>query len=70
MYELASWDDVPTRFGDPRCDDFLLVRSCGFEGGLSLGSAFIHKPARYPQCFPSGADADSCCTGALLRRHP
>lgn len=68
MYDLASWDEVPERFTDPRCDDFLIVCSGGFEGGLSLGSAFIHKPAHFPKCFPTGADGDACCTRALLRR--
>lgn len=67
MYELASWDDLPARFSDPRCGDFITVCSGGFEGDISIGSAFMHKPARYPQCFREDAE-DACCTTVLLRR--
>lgn len=64
----ASWDDVPSRFTDPRCADFRTVCSNGFVGDLSIGSAFMHKPARWPQCFPQGEDGDACCTTRLERR--
>jgi hypothetical protein len=64
---LASEDDLPTRFTDPRCGDFRCVCSNGFEGGLNLGSAFLHKRSRWPQCFPS-PDGDAVCTNVVVRR--
>lgn len=68
MYELAAWDDLPNRFGDPRCDDFMVACSGSWTGGISIGAAFMHKPRHQPQCFPAGADGDACCTTVLLRR--
>lgn len=35
---------------------------------LCIGSAFMHKPPHFPQCFPDGADGDACCTRVLLRK--
>lgn len=67
-WTLSSFDDLPERFADPRCDDFRVVCSNGWEGGISIGSAFDHKPPRWPQCFPQGADGDACCTRVVLRR--
>lgn len=67
-YELAAWDDLPDRFTDPRCDEFITACSGGFVGDVSIGAAFTHKPSRYPQCFPGGEDSDACCTTVLLRR--
>jgi hypothetical protein len=65
---LASVDELPERFDDPRCGDFRTVCSNGFEGGISIASAFIHKPSRWPQCFPNGAEGDASCTNAIIRR--
>jgi hypothetical protein len=69
-YVLTSWDDVPERFTDPRCDEFTTVCSNGFHGDLSVGSAFLHKPKRWPQCFPNGEGGDACCTTVVLRKTP
>ncbi len=68
MWELAEWDDLPGRFTDPRCDDFHTVCSNGFEGDISIGSAMRHKPHRWPQCFPDGADGEACCTTVVIKR--
>lgn len=68
IWVLANEDELPERFTDPRLDDFLYVCSGGWEGTVSIGSAFIHKPSRYPQCFPDGEDGNACCTTVLLRR--
>jgi len=67
-YEQATWDELPDRFTDPRCDDFHWVCSNGCVGGISIGSAFVHKPARWPQCFPDGEEGQACCTRVLLRK--
>jgi hypothetical protein len=66
-WELADEADLPKRFTDPRLDEFLYVSSCGWEG-IRIGDAFMHKPSRYPQCFPHGEDGDAICTTVLLRR--
>lgn len=66
MYELAAWDDLPDRFADPRCDDFMVACSGGWTGGISIGAAMMHKPTHQPQCF--GAGEDAICTTVLLRR--
>lgn len=63
----ATDGEIPERFG-PACDPFLTICSNGFVGELSIGSAFIHKPARYPACFPNGADGDAICNSAVVRR--
>lgn len=65
---LASADDLPERFTDPRLDDFRTVCSNGFEGDISIESAFMHKPRKWPQCFPDGPDGDACCTTVIVRR--
>jgi hypothetical protein len=67
-WELASVDDLPDRFTDPRCDDFRTICSNGFEGDISIGSAFVHKPRNWPQCFPNGEDGDCSCTAVIVRR--
>lgn len=67
-YELADWDELPERFTDPRCDEFITACSGGFVGDISIGAAMIHKPSRFPQCFPFGADGDAGCTTVLLHR--
>jgi len=64
----ADEEELPDSFRDPKLVDFLYVCSGGWEGTVSIGSAFQHKPARYPHCFPHGADGDACCTTVLLRR--
>lgn len=67
MWVLADEDELPERFTDPRLGDFRYVCSNGFEGTVTIGSAMQHKPARWPQCFPDGADGDACCTTVLVR---
>ena len=62
----VSEDELPARFGDA-CKMFRVVCSNGFTGPLSLESAFLHKPTRYPQCFPSGEDGSACCTTRIQR---
>ena len=59
--------EVPERFGEP-CRDFRCMCSNGFVGELAIESAFLHKPVRWPQCFPAGADADASCNSVNLRR--
>jgi hypothetical protein len=68
MWRLASDDELPSRFTDQQCAEFRCVCSNGFEGDLSLGSAFLHKPARYPQCFPAGDGEVARCTTVILRQ--
>ena len=58
-------EEIPDKFG-PVCDPFRTMCSNGFIGGLSLDSAFLHAPHRWPQCFPQGADGDATCTHAYL----
>lgn len=67
-WELSDYDELPDRFSDPRCKEYRTICSNGFEGDISLGSAFIHKPRRWPQCFQDGADGEACCTSVLVRR--
>lgn len=67
LWVLADDDELPERFTDPRCDDFRCVCSNGFEGDMTIGSAFLHKRARWPQCFPE-IDGDAICTNVLVRR--
>ncbi len=68
LWEQVGEDDLPARFTDPACKDFRSVCSNGWEGGIDIGSAFIHKPRDWPQCFPQGEDGDCSCTIVLLRR--
>ena len=68
MWVLASEEDLPERWGDPRADALLCICSNGWEGSYSLGSALHHKPTFFPQCFPDGADGDSSCTVLIVRR--
>ncbi|WP_420411647.1 DUF5131 family protein [Roseibium sp.] len=64
----ATIEDLPARFTDPECERFRCISSCGFVGDLSIGSAFLHKPDRFPDCFPNGADGDAICKSAFVRR--
>lgn len=66
-WRQANEDEIPERFG-PACDSFRVMCSNGFVGDLSLESAFPHKPARYPDCFPMGADGDSSCNVVTMIR--
>lgn len=67
-WRLASDDEMPTRFADPALAEFRCVCSNGFDGDLSIGSAFMHKPARFPQCFPDGEAGDAACTTVIVRQ--
>lgn len=69
-WNLAGDGELPEKFTDPRCDEFLTICSNGFEGSLNIGAAFSHKPARWPLCFPNGQDEDATCTSAIVRRKP
>lgn len=60
-------DELPERFGD-ECKNFKTMCSNGFTGELSLESAFLHKPSRFPQCFPDGPDGDADCNFQYMRR--
>ena len=66
-WELSSYDDLPERFSDPKCKEFRTICSNGFDGDISIGSAFLHKPSRWPQCFPDGPNGDACCTSVVVR---
>ncbi|MGY4295416.1 hypothetical protein ACVWXN_003511 [Bradyrhizobium sp. i1.4.4] len=68
MWAMAHEEDLPERWSDPRCDVLRCICSNGWEGDYSLGSAFDHKPARWPQCFPAGAEGDASCTIIVVRR--
>ncbi|MBO6759320.1 MAG: phage Gp37/Gp68 family protein [Roseibium sp.] len=59
--------EVPETFRSPECAQFRVVSSCGYVGDLSIGSAFMHKPARYPGCFPNGPDGDAICETVFMR---
>lgn len=63
----VSDDEIPVQFGD-LCSDFRTLCSNGFVGELSIGSALIHKPHNWPQCFPDGSDGDASCESAVMRR--
>lgn len=66
-YRPAQQEELPERFG-PECDAFKVICSNGFVGDLSLETAFRHKPAQWPQCFPLGAEGDSSCSILEMRR--
>ncbi|WP_119167092.1 DUF5131 family protein [Algihabitans albus] len=59
-FRPATAEELPERFG-PECDAFKVICSNGFVGDLSLETAFRHKPAHWPQCFPRGPEGDCCC---------
>lgn len=61
-------NELPDRFTDPECDQFRCISSCGFVGDLSIGSAFLHKPDRFPDCFPGGADSEAICNSIFVKR--
>lgn len=65
-WEDVSDDDLPARWGDA-CKGFRVICSNGFVGSLTLGSAFLHKPSTWPQCFPNGEDGRACCTTRVQR---
>lgn len=67
VWEPVSNDDVPDKFGD-ECKPFRTMCSNGFVGDLSICSGFMHKPHRWPQCFPDGADGEAICTGQIVKR--
>ena len=69
-WRLANETELPKRFTDPAIDDFQYVCSNGWEGSVSIGSAFIHKPHRWPQCFPGGPESKAVCTCVLLKKEP
>ena len=60
-------EELPERFGTD-CERFSVVCSNGFVGELAVSSALLHKPSRWPQCFPDGADGDACCTTVCMKR--
>lgn len=68
VWVQASDDELPDSFRDPRCADFRCICSNGFEGSLSLASAFRHKPSSWPQCFPDGPNGEASCTSEIVRR--
>lgn len=68
MWILADEEELPERFTDPRLDEFRYVCSNGCETTVTIGGALIHKPSRWPQCFPDGADGGASCTTVLVRR--
>jgi len=73
MANIIEWepcdpDDLPESFRDPACDDFRCVCSNGFVGDLSIGSALLHKPSSWPQCFPNGEDSDAICVSSFQKR--
>lgn len=63
----AQDNEIPEKFG-PECEGFRCMCSNGYVGKLSIGSAFIHKPHRWPQCFPNGAEGESSCRSVFLQR--
>lgn len=63
----ATDDEIPTQFGDA-CKPFRTLCSNGFVGELSLESGLLHKPARWPQCFPDGEEGESSCNPVFIRR--
>jgi len=62
----ATDEELPRRFGDA-CAPFRCMCSNGFVGELAIGSAFLHKPKRWPQCFPNGANGDASCNAENIR---
>ena len=65
-YRPAPEEELPEEWA--LCDDFALVCSNGFVGPFSLDSAFLHKPDRYPGCFPNGPAGDCSCSVLTMRR--
>lgn len=63
----AREEELPEHFGR-KCDRFRVMCSNGFVGPVSLESVFLHKPAQFPGCFPSGADGDCTCAVANMQR--
>ena len=59
-------DELPQNFG-PECDDFICMCSNGFVGDLSIGSAFLHNPKHYPNCFPNGQESDAVCNSVNMK---
>ena len=66
-YRPAPEEELPEEWGAV-CDDFAVVCSNGFVGPFSLESAFLHKPDRYPGCFPNGPAGDCSCSVLTMRR--
>ena len=66
-FRLADDSEIPEQFGTG-CAQFRVMCSNGFVGEMNLASAFLHKPSRWPQCFPGGEEADASCEGAYMRR--
>lgn len=64
----STEDELPERFGDLELENFRTICSNGFEGPVTIASVFIHKPSRWPQCFPFGEDGDCSCTIEIVRR--
>ena len=69
----ATWEDVAEREYPTEWRDtwrYRVVCSNGFVGPYGLDSALLHKPDSWPQCFPAGAAADSCCALTVQRKAP
>lgn len=69
-WKRCASEDLPNSFSDPRIGDFRTCCSNGFVSDLSIGSAFMHSPDRWPQCFPNGPDSDAVCENFFQRRAP
>ena len=67
MWAPVTDDELPENFGR-ECDNFRCICSNGFVGELSIVSALIHRPHRYPKCFPDGEASDAACESIYVRR--
>jgi len=65
IWVQSSDDELPSSFSDPKCGEFAIVCSNGFEGEISICSGFIHNSSRWPQCFNGGDNAT--CTTEVIR---
>lgn len=68
LYREAADEELPASFEDPGLGLFRVACTNGFTGDVSVMSAFLHNPHRWPQCFPQGEGSHCCCRTLLLRR--
>lgn len=66
-YRQAADAEVPEHFGTC-CESFRTICRNAVDMPLSLESVFLHKPSRYPKCFPNGADGDADCEPVTVMR--
>lgn len=64
----CDFAELPSSFRDPIIRNSALGCDNGYVSDISLEAATLHKPSRWSQCFPHGADGESDSHPVAFRR--